>query len=1073
MTNTGLGLALNMQDVFLLYSSRPLMFKPLVLMLLLASFMYASADTFTVVSKADSGPGTLREAIDLSNSNGSATHDFIVFNLPGTSEADRRITLLSQLPPLTSNTTIDGTTQPGAPFGISNARITLYLDHYSYHFKFLHIVNAQNVNVFGLHFNVVPDTYAVLTTLGVICENSSQITVGAAGKGNLFSVMACSVGDSYEETTSQFARQIVIQGNVIGISPPATYPAGSSISFRAAEEITIGGATKTDGNIFAGASVYLLQSTNANAPYFMRLQNNRFNVDWNGTPGLGDGGGINVQGNSLDVSLTEKTSIVDNHMIRGSGVSFTNFSHRVEFRGNILGFDATGTTCVGGFGNVSFFNCKDAVVGGYSLQDQNVMLEGIYSNESRVHVMQNKLAHISIFPQPPGTPAIVIKKYNDGLIEGVAPPNSKIQMYEEGCGYNCLISKYHATVFADNNGYWSFPFTADMQNLVATATNSDSITSEFSHPKLDISGVDIVHPTCGRSNGSVSGLRIVEGTHFKWVSSSTLATVGVDTNLKNMGPGDFILLATNGEKGCPATLDATFYDRSPPDQLEVDVYNTTCGKFNGRLATMPRDYIRFTWLNKTQESIGNERFIGDLPPGTYWLKASVEFDASCSKVYGPFTIENVSGPAIVTENMVIKGTRCSRPNGSITGVSVAGASGSIFFEWIDVNGNLVSSSYDLLDVGAGLYRFRFKDNSSCDTVVSTWYEVPQAIAFDEIAVTGSIVKNGSCGANTGSIDITAFSKNADGYQFEWTEAGGTQPVGIGTQIDNLKQGNYRLVATDPNLCEKEIYSAEIKVYPRPVINVNDVSVSNDKCNLGTGKIAGAVVTIDASPGSIVWLNQANQVVASSTVLDAVHEGQYRLRVTDAQQCVVESSAYIVNNIDEALVAPLYEDLTVPRYSSVNLDVKNAGVGEYRLYRDASATVLIAANSTGKFIINSVPTDTMFYVQHVTGSCKSNIVDVAVKVVDRSFFAIPNAFTPNGDGRNDRVPVSIVGYIELHYFRIYNRWGQPVFETKRLNSFWDGVQKGVLQPSGTYVWVAEGKDINGRIVRDKGTITLIR
>jgi gliding motility-associated-like protein len=48
----------------------------------------------------------------------------------------------------------------------------------------------------------------------------------------------------------------------------------------------------------------------------------------------------------------------------------------------------------------------------------------------------------------------------------------------------------------------------------------------------------------------------------------------------------------------------------------------------------------------------------------------------------------------------------------------------------------------------------------------------------------------------------------------------------------------------------------------------------------------------------------------------------------------------------------------------------------------------------------------------------------------------------------------VGVGELKYFRIFNRWGQLLFETKNTKDLWDGTFKGVRQPFGTYIWIAE-------------------
>lgn len=87
--------------------------------------------------------------------------------------------------------------------------------------------------------------------------------------------------------------------------------------------------------------------------------------------------------------------------------------------------------------------------------------------------------------------------------------------------------------------------------------------------------------------------------------------------------------------------------------------------------------------------------------------------------------------------------------------------------------------------------------------------------------------------------------------------------------------------------------------------------------------------------------------------------------------------------------------------------------------------------------------------------------------------VPTAFTPNGDGKNDLARPIPVGIRQLNYFRIYNRWGELVYESTDTELGWNGVYKGKPQPSGTFVFITEGVDFTGQRIFRKGTITLIR
>jgi gliding motility-associated-like protein len=97
----------------------------------------------------------------------------------------------------------------------------------------------------------------------------------------------------------------------------------------------------------------------------------------------------------------------------------------------------------------------------------------------------------------------------------------------------------------------------------------------------------------------------------------------------------------------------------------------------------------------------------------------------------------------------------------------------------------------------------------------------------------------------------------------------------------------------------------------------------------------------------------------------------------------------------------------------------------------------------------------------------------VKIIKNVEIYVPTAFTPNKDGKNDYLRPILIGLKDLHFFRIYNRWGQLLFETKKPLPGWDGVFKGVEQTTQTVVWMVKGTGIDGREYAQKGTTVLLR
>jgi gliding motility-associated-like protein len=92
---------------------------------------------------------------------------------------------------------------------------------------------------------------------------------------------------------------------------------------------------------------------------------------------------------------------------------------------------------------------------------------------------------------------------------------------------------------------------------------------------------------------------------------------------------------------------------------------------------------------------------------------------------------------------------------------------------------------------------------------------------------------------------------------------------------------------------------------------------------------------------------------------------------------------------------------------------------------------------------------------------------------QSDILLPNVFSPNNDGQNDKFIPNLVNISNFHYLRIVNRFGKKVYEGNNPNEGWDGKLNGVNQPIDTYNWIAEGTDKNGIVIRRQGAVTILR
>ena len=120
------------------------------------------------------------------------------------------------------------------------------------------------------------------------------------------------------------------------------------------------------------------------------------------------------------------------------------------------------------------------------------------------------------------------------------------------------------------------------------------------------------------------------------------------------------------------------------------------------------------------------------------------------------------------------------------------------------------------------------------------------------------------------------------------------------------------------------------------------------------------------------------------------------------------------------------------------------------------------------------TDSIRYtVKATTVHGCTGYADVLVRVfkTDPDIF-VPNAFTPGGPANTIFRPIA-PGIKSLQFFMVYNRWGQLVYQTSRLEAGWDGYVNGKLAASGGYVWMVQGTTYNGKIVYHRGTMVLVR
>lgn len=219
-----------------------------------------------------------------------------------------------------------------------------------------------------------------------------------------------------------------------------------------------------------------------------------------------------------------------------------------------------------------------------------------------------------------------------------------------------------------------------------------------------------------------------------------------------------------------------------------------------------------------------------------------------------------------------------------------------------------------------------------------------------------------------------------------------------------------------------------------------------------------------SPSS--FLNAVN--IANPVAVNPTTTTQYIVAVTDITGCPKPAFDTVIVNVDPLVVANAGPSDTTSVLGEPLLLTGTGGIA----YEWTPSTWL-----SNPAIANAValPEDNITYFLKVTSEAGCQATDsIRVKLykVPPSFY-VPTGFSPNNDQNNDVLKPILLGMRTLNYFRVYNRWGKLLFYTSTKGQGWDGTFNGNPQDPGTYVWMAEGATFQGKVIKRRGYVLLLR
>jgi gliding motility-associated-like protein len=264
-------------------------------------------------------------------------------------------------------------------------------------------------------------------------------------------------------------------------------------------------------------------------------------------------------------------------------------------------------------------------------------------------------------------------------------------------------------------------------------------------------------------------------------------------------------------------------------------------------------------------------------------------------------------------------------------------------------------------------------------------------------------------------------------------------------------------------------SVLIKTIPYPTANAgNDIAICYGSRGQLNASITGTIFRW--SPTSTMLNSNSLQPIVGPTTTT-----QYLLtvsdtlgcpkQVTDAVEVLVRTPVQLFAGNDTAVV------INQPLQLSVMSNYDNGITYQWSPSIGLSSSSI--ANPVGLY--SALVNDSIVYTVKGTipeGCFAEDKITIKVFKTAPDIF-VPTAFTPNNDFKNDVLRAVPVGIKQFLYFRMYNRWGQMIFQTTDAQKGWDGNINGLLQTSGTYIFTTEGIDYTGKIIFRKGTTVLIR
>lgn len=606
---------------------------------------------------------------------------------------------------------------------------------------------------------------------------------------------------------------------------------------------------------------------------------------------------------------------------------------------------------------------------------------------------------------------------------------------------------------AGNNNALNSNLTVGNYSVTVTDANgcTDTANYSISEPSALVfaQAATVVNVLCnGAGTGSIA-TNVSGGTpSYTYAWSGGLLNQPAQTNLL---AGSYAVTVTDNN-GC--TINDNFTITEPTAiTLQTQVANNvTCGGgSNGKAFVTASGGVgtfTFVWSSgSTTDTAAN-------------LSANITYTVTvtdgnnCTKTA---TI-SVTEPVPVVVNPIVTDVFCFLgSNGSID-ANASGGTAPYTYVWD--NG---ASTQVISNLIANAYACTVTDAAGCTTTFSRVVSQPSLLQVTAVGIPESCV-----GTGDGKIAVAGVG-GAGTYVIKYTADGVNYNTISGDTAFNLAPASYSVVITDGNGCT----ASTLANVSSPPIDVYAAYPDSTSC-FGTEYKDGGIKVygLTAFNSPYRFSLDDNSTYSTTGIFDKLSTGSHKIHAVNNFGC--DTTFFIT------VPSPLPASVDiVPDDTTISLGDKIQLYGKLKPYANDAVNEYVWSPSAGLSCADCYDPVAQPYKSEneykLTINYNKNCVassSVRITVVNNLIPFVPNLFTPNGDGVND--VFEIYGYgIRDFSLKIFNRWGEKVFESTNQYDSWNGTYKGVLQNPDIFTYTLQLIYLDDKEVFRKGTITLVR